>query len=129
MADVESMYYQVQVPENQQTCLNFLWWENHDIEFHPQEFCMCAYVFGVTYSGGCSNNPLRRTGVDNEAEFGKAATSTFLNNYVDDLLESVSNINLAKQLVKDVISMCKSGGFKFVFSSKELLQSILQQQR
>ena len=133
MADVESMYYQVQVPKNQQTYLKFLWWENHDIECHPQEFVMCAHVFGGASSGGCSNYALHRTAVDNEAEFGKAAASTLLNNfYVDDLLKSVGNINIAKQLVKDVISMCRSGGFnlaKFVSNSKELLQSIPEQQR
>ena len=133
MADVESMYYQVQVPENQQTYLKFLWWENSDIECHPQEFVMCAHVLGGASSGGCSNYTLRRTAVDNEAEFGKAAATTLLNNfYVDDLLKSVGNINIAKQLVKDVISMCGSGGFnltKFVSNSKELLQSIPEQQR
>ena len=133
MAEVESMYYHVRVPENQQTYLNFLWWENHDVECHPQEFAMCAHVFGDISSGGCSNYALRRAAVDNEAEFEKAAKSTLLNNfYVDDLLKSVGNINMAKQLVKDVISMCKSGGFnltKFVSNSKELLQSIPEQQR
>ena len=133
MADVESMYYQVQVPKNQQTYLKFLWWENHDIECHPQEFVMCAHVFGGASSGGCSNYALRRTAVDNEAEFGRAAASTLLNNfYVDDLLKSVGNINIAKQLVKDVIIMCRSGGFnlkKFFSNSKELLQSIPEQQR
>ena len=133
MADVESMYYQVQVPKNQQTYLKFLWWENHDIECHPQEFVMCAHVFGGASSGGCSNYALHRTAVDNEAEFGKAAASTLLNNfYVDDLLKSVGNINIAKQLVKDVIIMCRSGGFnlkKFFSNSKELLQSIPEQQR
>ena len=133
MADVESMHYQVQVPENQQTYLKLLWWENHDIECHPQEFVMCAHVFGGAFSGGCSNDALRRTAVDNEAEFAKAAASTLLNNiYVDDLLKSVCNITIAKQLVKDVINMCRSGDFnltKFVSNSKELLQSILQQQR
>ena len=106
MADMESMYYQVHVPENQQTYLKFLWWENHDIECHPQEFVMCAHLFGGTSSGGCSNYALRRTAVDNEAEFGRAAASTLLKNFcVDEFLKSVGNINIAKQLVKDVISM------------------------
>ena len=133
MANVESMYYQVQVPKNQQTYLKFLWWENHDIECHPQEFVMCAHLFGGTSSGGCSNYALRRTAVDNEAEFGRAAASTLLKNFcVDEFLKSVGNINIAKQLVKDVISMCRSGGFnlaKFVSNSNELLQSIPEQQR
>ena len=39
---------------------------------------------------------------------------------------------MAKQLVKDVINMCRSRGFnltQFISNSKELLQSILEQQR
>ena len=88
MADVEPMYYQVRVPENQQTYLKFLWWENHDVESQPQEFVMCANVFGGTSSGSCSNYALHGTAVDNEAEFGKAVASTLHNNfYVDDLLK------------------------------------------
>ena len=133
MDDVELIYYHVQVPDNQQTYLKFLWWENHDVECHPQEFVMCALVFGGTSSGGCSNYYLRRIAVDNEVEFGKATVSTLLNNfYVDDLLKSTGNINIAKQFVKDVTSMCSSDGFnltKSVFNSKELLQSIPEQQK
>ena len=133
MDNVELIYYHVRVPDNQQTYLKFLWWENHDVECHPQEFAICAHVFGGTSSGSCSNYDLRRIAVDNEAEFGKTAASTLLNNfYVDDLLKSIGNINIAKQFVKDVISMCRSGGFnltKSVFNSKELLQSIPEQQK
>ena len=93
---------------------------------------MCAHLFGDTSSGGCSNYALHRTAVDNEADFRKAAASTLhYNFYVDDLLKSVGDINIAKQLLKDVLSMCKSGGFnltKFIFNRKKLLQSILEQQ-
>ena len=57
-----------------------------------------------------------------------AAASTLHNSfYVDDLLKSVGYINITKQLVKDVISVHKSGGFnltKFVSNSMELQQSI-----
>ena len=113
--------------------MKFLWWENHDVECHPQEFVMCAHVFGGTSSGNCSNYALRRIAVDNEAEFGKAAASTLHNNfYVDDFLKSAGDLNMPNQLVKDVISMCKSGAFdlkKFISNSKELLQSIPEQQR
>ena len=70
---------------------------------------------------------------DNEAEFGKAAASTLHNNfYIDDFLKSAGDLNMPNQLVKDVISMCKSGAFdlkKFISNSKELLQSIPEQQR
>ena len=51
---------------------------------------MCVHVLGVTSSRGCSNYELCRAAVDNEDEFGKAATSTLHSNfYVDDLLKSM----------------------------------------
>ena len=88
MDDVESMYYQVQIPENQLTYLKFLWSENYDKECHPQEFTMHAHVYGRTSPGGGSNYALCTTAVDNDAEFGRAAASIFHNNfYVDDLLK------------------------------------------
>ena len=66
---------------------------------------MCAHVFGCISFGGL-NYVLHRTAVDSKAEFGEAAVSTLLNNfYVDDLLKSVGNINIAKQLVKGIISI------------------------
>ena len=55
MADIESMYYQVRVPEYQQTFIKFLWWENHNIEEEPSDFAMCAHVFGGVLSASCSN--------------------------------------------------------------------------
>ena len=45
MEDVEAIYYQVQVPENQQSFLKFLWWENHDMEKYFQYVIMCLCVW------------------------------------------------------------------------------------
>ena len=55
MADVEAMYHQFQVPENHQSFLKFLWWENHDIDTEPHDYVMCAHVFGATLSANCLN--------------------------------------------------------------------------
>ena len=90
MADVEAMYYQVQVPEYQQSFLKFLWWENHYIEKEPQDFVMCEHVFGGTSSASCSNYALRRTAVESESIYGRAAAEALHHNfYVDDLLKSM----------------------------------------
>ena len=75
MADVESMYYQMQVSENQKTYLKFLCWENHYLESHSQEFIICAYVFSGTSSRGCSNYALCGTAVDNKDDLRKAAAN------------------------------------------------------
>ena len=71
MADVESMYYQVMVPNNQQSFLKFLWWSNGNLLEEPQDFVMCAHVFGGTSSASYSNHALGGTAVENESIFGK----------------------------------------------------------
>ena len=128
MADIEAMYYQMMVPEHQQTFLKFLWWNDHNLDEDPVDFAMCVHVFGGASSASCANYALRRTSVDNIKEFGKEAAGVIQNNfYVDDLLKSVKDLDTAKTLVKNVINMCKSGGFnltKFISNSRELLTSI-----
>ena len=125
MADVETMYDQVQFLEDQQSYLKFLWWGNHDIYRGPHDYVICAHVFGATSSTSCSNYALRRAVLENEAVFGKAAASALHHKfYVDDLLKFLEDLDSANQLVKDFINMCKSGVFhltKFISNNEELL--------
>ena len=71
--------------------------------------------------------------MENEAVFGEAAANALHHNfYVDDLLKSIEDLDSAKRLVKDVINMCKSGGFyltKFIFNNKELLLTVPENQK
>ena len=46
MAAAESMYYQVPVPENQQTYLKFLSWENHDVKCQYKSLS-CVHMYLV----------------------------------------------------------------------------------
>ena len=51
---------------------------------------------------------------------------------MDDLLKSFDDPKLAMILMKNVVDMCKSGGFpltKFISNNRELLMSILEDQR
>ena len=51
---------------------------------------------------------------------------------MDDLLKSVNNPEIAMILVKNVVDMCKSGGFhlkKFISNNRELLMSIPEDQK
>ena len=133
MTDIESMYYQVRVPEYQQSFIKFLWWENHNIEEEPSDFAMCAHVFGGVSSASCSNYALKRSATDNADQYGQEAEEVVRSNfYVDDLLKSVDNPKTAMILVKNVVDMCKSGGFhltKFISNNRELLISIPEDQR
>ena len=94
---------------------------------------MCAHVFGATSSASCSNYALGRTAMKNEAVFGESAANALHHNfYLDDLLNSIGDLDSAKELMKDVINMWKSGGFhltKFISNNKELLLSVPENQR
>ena len=133
MVGIEAMYYQVMVPEHQQTFIKFLWWNDYNLDEDPVDFAMCVHVFGGASSASCANYALRRTSVDNIKEFGKEAAGVIQNNfYVDDLLKSVKDLDTAKALVKSVINICRSGGFnllKFISNIRELLISIPEDKR
>ena len=50
---------------------------------------------------------------------------------MDDSLKSVDDLSAAKILVKNVVDMCKSGGFhltKFISNNRELLMNIFDNQ-
>ena len=121
------------VPEDQLSFIKFLWWEDHNIDSDPVDFVMCAHVFGGVSSASCANYALKRTANDNVEKFGFEASEVVRDNfYVDDLLKSVDDLEKAKTIVKNVISVCKSGGFhltKFISNDKELLMSIPEEQR
>ena len=86
-------------------------------------FVMCAHVFGGTSSANCSNYALRSSARDKELILGMAASDALQKNfYVDDLLKSSKDVESATELVKDVMDMCKAGGFhltKFISNNKE----------
>ena len=94
---------------------------------------MCAHVFCGVSSTSCSNYALKRTATDNADQYGQEAAEVVRSNfYVDDLLKSVDNPKTAMILVKNVVDMCKSGGFhltKFISNNRELLISIPEDQR
>ena len=121
------------VPEHEQTFIKSLHWNDHNKDKEPIDFAMCVHVLGHACSASCANYALKRTSADNLKNCGKEADNLIQNNfYVDDLLKSVEDLDSTKTLVKNVINVCRSGGFnltKFVSISKELLISIPEDKR
>ena len=70
IADVETMFQQVRVPEDQRSLLRFLWWENGDIRNPIKDHEMCVHLFGGISSRSCSNYALKQTSVDSEKNLG-----------------------------------------------------------
>jgi len=133
MADVESMFYQVRVPDTDADLLRFLWWPGGDLNTEAAEYRMCVHLFGATSSPSCASYALRRTAEDAATKTTLEVTQTVLRNfYVDDCLKSVATDSQAVALAKELMAVCAHGGFhltKWISNSRVLLCSIPDHER
>ncbi|XP_072020402.1 uncharacterized protein [Amphiura filiformis] len=114
VADIKAMYHQVRVPE-----------PDRDLD-------ECALVRRNS-SPSCANLALRKTADDGKEKYSEEVCNTVLSNfYVDDYLKSIESESKAIQLVSDLTSLCKDGGFKltkWLSNSREVLQSVPEDDR
>ncbi|XP_043231034.1 uncharacterized protein LOC122386165 [Amphibalanus amphitrite] len=133
MGDVNSMFHQVSVPADQRDLLRFLWWRNGDPAEDVEVWRMTVHPFGLRSSPSCASYALLRTAVDFGDLHSAAACETIASNiYVDDLVKSVTKIDEAIDLVREVRELCSRGGFhlaKFVSNQRKVLQSIPPEDR
>lgn len=113
IADIEAMYHQVRIPEEDSDLQRFLWWPAGDLGQDITEYKMVVHVFGATSSPSCANYALRRTAEENRSKSSPETVDTILKNfYVDDCLKSVASEAQAFELYKDLTALCASGGFR-----------------
>ncbi|XP_066910989.1 uncharacterized protein [Clytia hemisphaerica] len=133
MGDIEAMFCQVRVPDDQRDYLRFLWWPDGDLENKLQEYQMCVHYFGITSSPSCVNYALRRTATENKSKYGEQAAEVLHRNfYVDDMLKSFPEDDSAISTVNNTRLMCKEGGFrltKFHSNSRSVIESIPPEER
>lgn len=133
MADIESMFYHVGVPDEDAALLRFLWWPEGDLSGEMEDYRMTVHLFGATSSPSCASYALRRTAEDGRETTSPEVVETVLKNfYVDDCLRSVPSEDLAVDLVNDLQALCSKGGFhltKWVSNSRSVLLSIPEEER
>lgn len=93
----------------------------------------CLPKYHQASFGSCSNYALKKTAPYNTDQYEQEAAELVRSNfYVDDLLRFVDDPKTEMILVKNVVETCTKSGFdlkKFIFSNRELLMSIPENQR
>ena len=127
VANIESMFHQVKVREQDQDSLRFLWWDGGTDE-HPKEYVMTVHIFGATNSPCTAHSMLKRTADDNEHDFDPTTLETLRRNfYVDDVLRAVPTPEAAIKLSNQLTKLCARGGFnltKFLSNDRRVLAEI-----
>ena len=129
-ADVEGIFHQTRVSEDDSDSLRFLWKEDILAEAPPDVYKMLVRIFGAKDSPACANYVLKRIARDNWMDFLPETYATVLKDfYVDDLLKSVNTEAEAIKLAKELIEMLQRGRHrltKFVSNSKKVLDALPQ---
>ncbi len=133
MSDIEPMFHQVQVPEEDVDLLRFLWWPRGDYTQCMEEYRMTVHLFGATSSPSCANFALRKCAEDNKDFFSQQVFETIMYNfYVDDCLASVASEQEVISLYKDLTTICTKGGFhltKWMSNNRSVLASIPEEEK
>ena len=91
---------------------------------------MKVHLFGSTSSPSVASFALRRTAEDDETNTcEKVIHTVYKNFYVDDLCKSFSTAEEAVEVIKQLCTLLKSGGFhltKFVSNSRSFLETVLE---
>ena len=110
-ADVESMFHQVRVSNEDSDSLRFLWKNDLRKPGSPDVYKMLVHVFGAEDSPTCANYAIKRTARDNWSSFDGLTIETALKAfYVDDLLKSVSTVDNCNQGFQRVDRVAQAGG-------------------
>ena len=130
--DVEKMFHQFRVENDDRRYLKFLWWKNGDLNTEPTTYRMNVHLFGAASSPGCANYGLKYLASSNEETHPEAAHFIKRNFYVDDGLGSVDSTEKAIEIIKSATEICREGGLrlhKFASNSERVLEAVPESER
>lgn len=94
---------------------------------------MIVHIFGAVSSPSCATFALLKTAEDNQNEYPAEVVDTVRENfYVDDYLKSVSSVEQAVWLYRNLKEMCSKGGFhmnKWLSNHRSVLAIIPEEER
>ena len=106
--DIEGMFNQIFVREENRNLLRFMWWKNDDNDTDPVQYRVTTHLFGAVSSPACAMYVLHTTAEKYESMFGKEAADFVQNNfYVDDGLISVPDAKSAVPVAQNHRPLCR----------------------
>ena len=128
MADVEAMFHQVRVTKTDQLALRFLWKDKGLESSKVETFCMTVHIMGATNSSCAASYALRKSAEDNSQDCNPETVKTIERDfYMDDLIKSCPNTEMATIIAVEVRKILKRGGFplkKFLSNEPSVLTSL-----
>ena len=109
--DISKMYHRVLIPKADQDVHRFLW-RNLETDREPDVYAKTVLTFGDKAAPAMAQIALRKTAEEARETNPEAAKTLLENSYVDDICDSVPNVEKAQQLTTDVDRVLASGGFK-----------------
>ena len=135
-ADIEKMFHQVRVSEEDQPALSFLWRDLNTTK--PQDvYQMRVVIFGAKSSPAMANYVLQKTAQDYSEQVAtpeaqEAASTVRRNFYMDDFLASRKTPEDATVIQQEMTKLLASGGFrltKWLSNSRKVLEDIPSAER
>lgn len=127
-ADIETMFYQIVVPESQRNMLRFLWASDNEIAQSVETYRMTRHPFGGIWSPSVANFILQKTADDRKNEYAKEVIDTVRRSfYVDDCLSAHKTEDEAIRVAVGVKALLAEGHFnltKFVTNSEALKDAL-----
>ena len=127
-ADVEKMFFQVKIPQEDRKYLRILYWEDGNVDSEAKDFAMNMHTYGLRDSLCVCNFALKLTADRNMVNVSDFAVQTVKNDFfVNDLVTAVNNEYEGEKCIKEIDKLMDSGGFnltKWASNNKSLLKNI-----
>ncbi|XP_055632402.1 uncharacterized protein LOC129772899 [Toxorhynchites rutilus septentrionalis] len=125
VADVEKMFRQIIMDENDMSFQSILWRTNTEEEIGTYELSTVTY--GTKPAPFLATRTLKQLAVDEQTNFPQAAKVINTDVYMDDVLTGTNDVNEAVVLRGQLDALLKSGGFrlrKWVSNCDEVMQGV-----
>ena len=119
--DIKKMYHSVRLKPGTDRHTHRFLWRDMDSTRRPETFMVPRVSFGDRPAGAIAAVALQKTAEMSKEAFPEAADVVLKNTYVDDILDSFEDEEVAKKITREIDELLSIGGFNtkgWVFSWK-----------